>query len=109
MMTREQARLYVKDNAGTDAVPALTADEVERCLDRSRIVDANGTRVNEPGYVETIWGTRAVVVALDMRVSKASSKTDLKIDGAVLPASQRVEQLRQVRASWRSRMLPGTV
>lgn len=107
-MTRDQARTFVQTQAQTSSSPALTAAEVEACLDQSRIVDAAGRLVNELGYVETIWATRAVVLALDLRCTKAASKVDLSADGASINASQRFAQLKQQRASWRSRMVKGT-
>ena len=108
-MTRDEARQFVRENAATDTSPQLTADEVDRILDQSMIVDAKGRRKIDPYYRETFWGTRAVVLALDLKLARASNKFDLSADGTVIRRSQVVENLRDLRRSWRSRMVPGSV
>lgn len=107
-MDRLSAREFVQDYAQTSAAPALTLEEVERCLDRSRTVDSEGRRIGDPGYVESIWATRAVVLAIDIHVAKAAAKTDLTADGASILASQRTTHWTALRKSWRARQLPGS-
>jgi hypothetical protein len=108
MMTREQARAFVKLYAATEENPALTDDRVESILDQSRIVDVLGRRIIDPGYLETFWGTRAVVLALDAKLAMAMSKVDLVADGTQVSASQITEHLLAQRRSWRSRMISGS-
>ncbi|WP_164700851.1 hypothetical protein [Modestobacter sp. KNN46-3] len=106
-MTREDARAFVTLHAGTAVSPALTDAEVEACLDQSRLRDAGGRFVGDVGYVETIWATRAVVLAYDVKLAKVAAKVDLSADGATINASQVTANLERLRRSWRSRCIPG--
>lgn len=107
-MTRDAALAFVRDYAQTTAAPVLTDAEVGRIVDSCRIVDSEGRRITDAGYVPTYWGTRAVVLALDLKLAKAAPKTDLTADGASILASQRTANLQALRASWRARMHAGS-
>lgn len=106
--TREDARLFIADNTKPSATPVVTEEQIERCIDRSRIVDAWGRKINEPGYVETIWATRAAVLVMDIKVNMAAGKVDIASNGQSVKNSQRPEQLERVRRSLRANMLPGS-
>jgi len=109
-MTRDQARAFVELHASaTTGAPALTEAEVDLVLDGCRIVDAGGRRITDPGYVETIWGTKAVVDVLDAKLAKAAGRHDVTADGTRLARSQVTAHLTALRRSWRARMLPGSV
>lgn len=107
-MTRDEAHAYLRMNAGVEAHPALINEEIEAVLDQSRVVDAAGLLITDPLYTETIWGTRAVVLALDARLTKAAQEVDVMSGGTSVLASQRAAHIKAQRASWRSRMLPGS-
>lgn len=107
-MTREAAREFVRLHAATDANPALTETELDAVLDQSRTVDATGLRVTDAGYTDTYWATRAVVIAIDVKLSKAMSKVDLVADGTQVAASQLTPHLKAQRSSWRARLIPGS-
>ena len=108
-MTRDEAEQFVADYAGTNVEPTLTADEITRCIDQSLIVDSEGRLKTNAYYVETVWGTRAVVLAIDMKMAKASRKVDVSVDGNLIKSTQIQTALRDLRRSWRSRMQAGSV
>lgn len=107
-MTRDEAFAYLRLYAAVDISPTLTEDELAAVLLQSRIVDADGRRITDPGYTDNYWGTRAVTLADDAKVSKATSKVDLVADGNEISASQVIVNLSAQRRSWRARMLTGT-
>lgn len=108
-MTRDQARTHVRTFAQVDATPSLTAGELEQVLTLCRMVDQDGHTITDPLYVETIWATRAVVYALDLRVAKAAQRVDVSADGTRVDMSQRHANLVALRRSWRARMVRGSV
>lgn len=107
-MTPAEALAFIRLHADTKGYPALSDAEEQQVLRQSRAVDSQLRLVTDPLYEETIWGTRAVVVALDAKVAKAAVSVDVSSDGSSVHASQRIEQLERQRRSWRSRALPGT-
>lgn len=109
MMNREEAVAFVALHAQASVAPVLTEEEVRSCVDRSRIVDRAGYRINELGYTETIWGTRAVMLAFELKVAKAYTVTDFSADGTSISASQIVTNLKEQRALWRSKCIAGSI
>ena len=105
-MERAAAAQYVADNAATGVEPTLTDAEITRCIDRALVVDASGYKPTEDGYTETVWGTQAVLNALELKVAKASALTDVSGDGTSISANQLVANLQRLRGSWRSKLTP---
>lgn len=107
--TRQYATRYVQMHAAAAVTPALDADEIAFCIDQSQLTDAAGRSPGAVGYVETIWATRAVYLALELKLEKASAMVDFTADGGSIAQSQLTANITARRNSWAAGMLPGSV
>lgn len=109
MMNHDDAKKFVELHAQTSVEPTLSSEEIESILVRSRIMDRSGTLIDELGYVPSYWGSRAVLLALELKVAKAYTYTDFNADGTSIPASQIVSNLVALCARWRTKQIMGSV
>ena len=113
-MTRAEATEWLTRIVSTGTPPVLTAEDISRAIDASRVVDSEGRAPVDDGYVETISADHAAALLFDLKatlatVSKVAGVASFTSEGSSVTRTAGVTaaDFQALAAQYRAKLAPG--
>lgn len=113
-MTEVEALARLKRMVDADSEPVLGSDDLEDCLDLSRVTDANGLAPADAGWTPTYDLNRGAAEAWRRKAGKIAMRFDFETDGQRFARSQAMAHCERMAEQYRRKIIssvpvPGTL